>query len=220
MYRDKFGKRGTSWGPSRQISTSDRTHARTGPNTPQAQARDHTRNTDTRRAHTPNRRLTHTHTAHLAIGERCQKRHRHPHTQPPRFSISCPVRAPARSWSFQSIVYNTFQTAGPDAVSLTFRNANICNRYSKGTFVEFRNHTQEFATNACSCTCRLYWLVDASTGRRPTIDGPHDHLSRIMPHLDSVTGSCGSPTGNTHGHGHGCGMVYQRSSPPPDLVPR
>ena len=32
-----------------QISTSDRTHARTGPDTPQAQARDHTRNTDTRK---------------------------------------------------------------------------------------------------------------------------------------------------------------------------
>ena len=31
-----------------EISTSDRTHARTGPNTPQAQARDHTWNTDTR----------------------------------------------------------------------------------------------------------------------------------------------------------------------------
>jgi hypothetical protein len=58
---------------SAQISTSesDRTHARTGPDTPQAQAHDHTLNTVSHER-TPNRQtlLTHTRT-HLAIGERC-----------------------------------------------------------------------------------------------------------------------------------------------------
>ena len=71
-----------------QISTSDRTHARTGPDTPHAQAQDHTRNTDTRKAHTPNRPHSHTHTCHLAIGERCaffhscRNRQRSPYRQP------------------------------------------------------------------------------------------------------------------------------------------
>ena len=68
---------------SHQISTSDRTHARTGPETPQAEAQSHTQNSNTR-THTRQTDLTLTHT-HLAIGERCQSTDdtAHPHAHTP-----------------------------------------------------------------------------------------------------------------------------------------
>ena len=52
-----------------QISTSDRTHARTGPETPQAEAQSHTQNSNTR-THTRQTDLTLTHTHTHTPGDR------------------------------------------------------------------------------------------------------------------------------------------------------
>ena len=78
-----------------QISTADRTHARTGPDTQRAQAHNHTQNSNSRTQ--PDKPHVHTHT-HTSRGERCPStddtapHHSHTHS-------ATPTRERTRQWN-------------------------------------------------------------------------------------------------------------------------
>ena len=80
----------------REISTADRTHARTGPDTQRAQAHNHTQNSNSR-THPRQTSRSHAHT-HLPNGERCPStddtapHHSHTHS-------ATPTRERTRQWN-------------------------------------------------------------------------------------------------------------------------